>query len=86
MEVSVRYSRLVAIVFAAAMMTGCTQVVSSGPDEIQVDTGQFGSLVPGTRQWISWFEANEHCAEFGKKPKLVDLKDTVAVYRCVTEE
>jgi hypothetical protein len=78
--------RALAAVVMMITVAGCAEIVSSGPDEVQVDTGQFGELVPGTRQWISWLEANEHCSRFGRKPKLVDLRDSVAVYRCVPEE
>jgi hypothetical protein len=68
------------------LAVGCAETVSSGPDEVRIDTGQIGQLAPGTRQWFSWLQANEHCAEFGREPKLIDLQGSLAIYRCVVEE
>lgn len=75
--------RLTAATLVLCLSAGCAQIVSGGPEEVQVDTGQIGELAPGTRQWFSWLQANEHCSRFGKEPKLVDLKGSIAVYRCV---
>ena len=83
MNIAGKFARLAAVALMVSLTTGCAQIVSASPEEVQVDTGQIGEIVPGVRHWISWLDANEHCSQFGKKPKLIDLKGAIAVYRCV---
>lgn len=66
------------------LLAGCS-VVKATPDEVSVDTELVGELMPGTRHWLGWLRANEHCAAQGKSPQLHDLTGTVAVYRCVSD-
>ena len=78
--------RLFAVVFLLVLPMGCAEIVSASPEEVRVDSGDIGEIVPRTRQWFSRQEANKHCSKFGKKSKLVDLKGPEAVYRCVPAE
>ena len=75
-----------AVIVAALSLAGCTQVVSATPEEVRIDTDWLGKIAPGTRQWLSWFSANEHCAAYGKKPKIADLRGGLAIYKCVEEK
>ncbi len=67
-------------------LAGCTAVIEGGAESVSVDTGQFGEIVPGTRGWLGWLTANEHCAAFGRRPRLAGLSGTIARYRCVKED
>ncbi len=67
-------------------LAGCTTVIEGGAESVSVDTGQFGKIVPGTRGWLGWLKANEHCAAFGRRPQLAGLSGTIARYRCVKED
>ena len=82
--------RLTAPCLAAALLSliaaGCAQVVAGDAEGVSVDVGYVGEIAPGTRSWFSWLQANEHCAALGRKPRLVDLRGSVAIYRCVPEE
>lgn len=80
-----RLVRLAAIA-AALALAGCVNVVGATPDEVRIDTRWLGKLAPGTRIWLSWTRANEHCAAHGKKPEIVDLRDRIAIYRCVDQQ
>ncbi len=71
------------IIAATLWLAGCAQVVSATPEEVRVDTDWLGEVAPGTRIWLSWFHANEHCAAYGRKPKIADLKGGLAIYKCV---
>jgi hypothetical protein len=64
-------------------VASCTSIETTSPDEISIDTGDVGNIVPGIRGWMSWFEANEHCSAQSKDAELADLRGTIAVYRCV---
>jgi len=78
--------RISAAVLLAAGLAGCVEVVSADPDKVSVDTGYFGEYVPGTREWLAWLSAREHCAKFSKVPVIDELKGSVAQYKCVTEK
>ena len=79
----IRLATAAALVF---LVSGCAEIVARDTQGVSVDVGYVGELAPGTRYWFSWLQANEHCAQFGKDPKLVDLKGSVAIYRCVDPE
>jgi hypothetical protein len=72
-----------AAVAMAVLLGGCTHVQKATPDEVRVDTEWLGVMIPGIVGWRGWFRANEHCAAYGRKPELVDLHGSIAVYRCV---
>jgi hypothetical protein len=65
------------------LLAGCTAVVEGGAESVSVDTGQFGEIAPGTRGWLGWLKANEHCAAYGRRPQLAELSGSIARYRCV---
>lgn len=74
-------------VFAASLyLTGCSQVVDGTRDGVRIETGWLGEIAPGARGWLSWMNANEHCAGHGRRPQLAGLRDGIAVYRCVVEK
>ncbi len=75
-----------AVLVSAAFLVGCSTVVEATPEKISIDTGEFGEVMPGTRMWLSWLKANEHCAAQGRRPKLIDLRGSVAHYRCIDAE
>ena len=77
--------QLAAALLALALAAAC-EIVARDADGVSVDVGYLGEVAPGTRAWLSWLQANEHCAQFGKEPELVDLRGPVAVYRCVPEK
>ena len=74
------------IVAATLWLAGCAQVVSATAEDVRVDTGALGEIVPGARVWLGWHHAKAQCAAHGRKPKLVDLKGAFAIYRCVEEK
>lgn len=78
-----RAVRAVVFLFAAAALSACTSVVKETADEIRIDTGFVGEIVPGTRGWWGHLQAGEHCAQYGKRAELVDYQGAVAVYRCI---
>ncbi len=69
----------------AVLLTGCAEVVSGDAQMVSIDTGNLGVIVPGTREWLSWLQARDHCALHSKSPEIVDLKGSVAVYKCVPD-
>ena len=68
---------------SAVLLAGCTEVVSGNAQIVSVDTGFLGEYAPGTREWLSWLQARNHCALHSKSPEIVDLKGSVAIYKCV---
>lgn len=74
------------IVAVALWLAGCSQVVSATPEEVRINTDWLGEIAPGTRVWLSWLKANEHCAAHGRKPEIADFKGEVAIYKCVDEK
>lgn len=77
---------LILSVFVLSFSVSCTSVKEANPDQISIDTGEVGDIVPGFRSWISWFQANDHCVSQGKEAELADLKGSVAIYRCIAEK
>ena len=45
--------RLGALTLCVLLIVGCTEVVKSTPNEIHIDTGELGQLVPGSRHWLA---------------------------------
>lgn len=72
--------------FVLSISVSCTSVKESNPDQISIDTGDIGNIVPGFRSWLSWSQADDHCAGQGKDAELADLKGPVAIYRCVAKK
>jgi hypothetical protein len=70
----------------AVLFSGCAEVVSGDTQTVRVDTGDLGNIAPGTREWLSWWRAREHCAAHSKSPEIVDLKGSVAIYKCVPKQ
>ncbi len=77
--------KIAAGICLAVLLTGCAEVVTSDAQQVSIDTGYFGEFVPGTRQWLSWLQARDHCALHSKSSKIVDLTGSVAVYECVPD-
>ena len=73
-------------ILLAVLVTGCAELVSGDAQNVRIDTGYLGQFAPGTRQWLSWLQASDHCALHSKSPEIVDLKGSVAVYRCVPDK
>ena len=78
--------RIVALILCALLIVGCTEVVKSTPNEIHVDTGELGQLMPGSRHWLALISATKHCDDLAKKATLEDLKGEVVIYRCTDPE
>ena len=70
----------------AILLAGCSEVVSGDAQTFSVNTGFIGEYAPGTREWLSWWQARDHCALDSKSPEIVDLKGSVAIYKCVTDK
>lgn len=84
---SVRRCTAVALLISVVSVSvSCTSITEAGPERVSVDTGDVGAIVPGVRQWLSWTQANDHCASQGKEPELVDLKGSVVQYRCISKK
>jgi hypothetical protein len=81
-------ARLVAMLAlaAAALSAGCAQVVRQDTEEIAVDTGWLGRIAPGTQTMLGWPVAEYRCRQRGRSAELKDLKDAVAIYRCIGAE
>jgi len=84
--VSRRGLRAIVLLLAAGASAACTSVVRQTDDEIRIDVGVIGEIAPGTRAWWGHLEARDHCARNGKDAELVDLRGSVATYRCVAPE
>ena len=70
----------------AVLFTGCAEVVSGDAQTVRVDTGDLGDIAPGTREWLSWVQARDHCALHSKSPEIADIKGSVAIYNCVADK
>jgi len=77
--------KIAAGILIAVLFTGCAEVVSGDARTVRVDTGDLGDIAPGTREWLSWSRAREHCTAHAKSPEIVDLKGSVAIYNCVAK-
>jgi len=78
--------KFAASVIVAALLTGWAQVVSGDAQKVSINTGFLGKYAPGTREWLSWLQASDHCAMHSKVPAIVDLKGSLALYRCVADK
>lgn len=78
--------KLFACMGLAVFLSGCAEVVSGDAQTVRVDTGDLGKFAPGTREWLSWWQAREHCAHHARSPEIVDLRGSVAVYKCVADK
>jgi hypothetical protein len=74
---------IAAAIVLTFLITGCSEVVSGNGQTVSIDTGDLGSIAPGTREWLSWIQARDHCARYSKSPQIVDLKATIATYECI---
>lgn len=79
-------SRIAASMVLTILLAGCNEVVSGDAQTFSVNTGFIGEYAPGTREWLSWLQARDHCALDSKSPEIVDLKGPVAIYKCVTDK
>ena len=70
----------------AGFLVGCSEVVTGDAKTVSINTGDFGSIAPGTREWLSLLKAREHCAQFSKDAEITDLKESVATYKCVPKK
>lgn len=78
--------RLAAAAVVLPLAAACAEVVARDAQGVSIDVGFVGKVAPGTRQWFSRLQADEHCAQLGRDSKLVDLRESVAIYRCVEPE
>jgi hypothetical protein len=78
--------RIGALMLCALLIVGCTEVVKSTPNEIHVDTGELGQLMPGSRHWLALILARKHCDGLSKKATLENLQEEVVIYRCTDQE
>jgi hypothetical protein len=78
--------RLGALTLCVLLIVGCTEVVKSTPNEIHIDTGELGQLVPGSRHWLALISAKKHCDDLSKNATLEGLKEEIVVYRCTDRE
>jgi hypothetical protein len=78
--------KFVRVLAAGLLLAGCSGVVSGDARTVSVDTGYIGSIAPGTREWLSWPQARDHCAVHGGSPEIADLKGSVAIYKCVPDK
>jgi hypothetical protein len=77
---------ITASVGLAALSSGCVQMDASNAQSVSVDTGFVGEIAPGTREWLSWYSARKHCEKYGKSSEIVDLKGSLAIYKCVADK
>lgn len=82
MKRSVIAALWVSVLFLAA---SCASINEARPDQIILDTGDVGRLIPGLRSWLSWPDAHVHCVAQGRTAELVDLKGSVVIYRCAAD-
>lgn len=66
----------------AGTLAGCTWVEQADENTIRIGMGDLGILAPGLRRPVTWPEAREHCAGFGKEATLIDLRGKTAIWRC----
>jgi hypothetical protein len=78
--------KILGFVCMVVLLAGCTKVISGDAGSVSVDTGDVGKIAPGTREWLSWLQARDHCAKFAKVPEIADLKGAVASYKCVPKK
>ena len=78
--------KIAAGIIFVALSTGCAEVISGDAQKVNIDTGDLGQIAPGTREWLSWLQARDHCVRFSKSPEIVDLKGSIAMYKCVAEK
>ena len=70
----------------AVLFVGCSEVVSGDAKMVRINTGDFGAIAPGTREWLSLLKAREHCAQFSKDAEIADLQESVATYKCIPKK
>jgi hypothetical protein len=75
-----------AVIAAGPLLSGCADIVKSTPDEVSIDTGPIGNIMPGSRHWLAWLAANDRCGAEGKSAELFDLQGSIVTYRCVKDE
>lgn len=68
------------------LLAGCTETLLSNRDEIRIDTGDLGEIMPGAREWLTHRQALDHCRKTDREPELFDIKGRVMIYRCVSPE
>ena len=85
-NVARRRAVVLAAMAAALLLSGCSDVVKSTPDEVSIDTGPIGNIMPGSRNWRARLTAHERCSAEGKSPGLYDLQGSVVTYRCVKDK
>ncbi|MDA1324542.1 MAG: hypothetical protein O3C34_07335 [Proteobacteria bacterium] len=78
--------RIATGIFVAVLLTGCAEVISGDAQRVSISTGFLGEYAPGTREWLSWLQARDHCALHSKSPEIEDLKGSVALYKCVADK
>ena len=78
--------KIVAAILIFALSAGCAEIVKGDAQKVDIDTGFLGEVAPGTREWLSWLQAREHCTRFGKSPEIVDLKGSLTKYKCIVEK
>ena len=80
------FAKIAAGTLMAVLFTGCAEVISGDAQKVSIDTGDLGEFAPGTREWLSWLQARDHCALHAKSPEIVDLKGSIAIYKCVADK
>jgi len=74
--------RLAAASLAMAA-AACSEVPSTTPDAVAIDTGEIGRLMPGAYFLLSWPMAAYHCGDKRRSAEVQDVKNGVVTYRCV---
>ena len=77
---------LVGAACLVVLLAGCTKITAGDANTVSVDTGDVGNIAPGTREWLSWLQAKEHCEKYSKVPEIHDLKGSKAIYKCVAKK
>ena len=72
-----------AILVLAPAVAGCAEVVREDGEEIVLDMGPIGKIMPRMRNRLAWPAAHTYCERLGKVPRLRKIEGRMATYRCV---
>lgn len=75
--------RVIVAALAGLALAGCTEIVRKDGDELVIDVGSIGEIMPRARGKIAWPAAHAYCDQLGKVPRLQKLQGRRATYRCI---
>ena len=72
-----------AVALASLALAGCTEIIREDGDEVVINMGSIGEIMPRSRDKLAWPAAHAYCDRLGKVPRLKSLKGRLATYRCI---